>query len=82
VDTSGGIPQTSLKSFQRIALKQGEQKTVSFTLEPENLMYFNAEGEKVWRKGEYRITLGNSSPGQLSTRLGAAVPQETMVSFR
>ncbi|KAA3663238.1 MAG: glycoside hydrolase family 3 protein [Calditrichaeota bacterium] len=82
VDTSGGLPLTSLKAFQRVSLKKGEKKTLAFLLEPESLKVTDQEGEKVWRKGKYTITVGNASPGELSVRLGAAVPQEAIVQLK
>lgn len=81
-DTSGGIPLKSIKAFDRITLNKGEKKTVSFTLNPENLKVINKKGEKVWRKGKYKIVVGNSSPGNLSVTLGASKPQETILTLR
>ena len=81
-DTSGGIPLKSLKGFKRISLKKGESKKVSFSISPEELKVINEVGEKVWRKGKYKVVVGNSSPGKLSTKLGAAIPQEAIVQLR
>ncbi|MGB5434508.1 MAG: glycoside hydrolase family 3 C-terminal domain-containing protein [Maribacter sp.] len=81
-DTSGGIPLKSLKAFKRVSLKKGEEKTLTFSLEPEDLKVINEKGEKIWRKGEYTILVGNSSPGDLSIRLGAAIPQKTIIQLR
>jgi len=82
VDTTGGIPIKSLKGFKRVELKKGDKKTVSFDITPEQLMVVNEMGQKVWRKGEYKIVVGNASPGDLSVRLGAAVPQEATIQLR
>ncbi|QVY66578.1 glycoside hydrolase family 3 C-terminal domain-containing protein [Polaribacter sp. Q13] len=81
-DTSGGIPLKSLKAFKRISLKKGESKKVSFSISPEELKVINEVGEKVWRKGKYKVVVGNSSPGKLSTKLGAAIPQEAIFQLR
>ena len=78
-DTSGGIPLKSLKAFKRVSLKKDEKKTLTFSLEPENLKVIDTEGKKIWQKGEYTILVGNSSPSDLSVRLGAAVPQESII---
>lgn len=81
-DTTGGLPLTSIKAFQRISLKKGEHKTISFKVNPGQLEVVNIKGEKVWRKGEYKVTVGNSSPSALSQKLGAAVPQEATIQLR
>lgn len=82
VDTSGGLPFTSLKAFNRITLKKGEKKILSFTLNPEDLKVTDEVGEKVWRKGDYKIIVGNASPGSRSVELGAADPQEGMITLK
>ena len=81
-DTSGGIPLKSLKAFKRVSLKKDEKKTLTFSLEPENLKVIDTEGKKIWQKGEYTILVGNSSPSDLSVRLGAAVPQESIILLK
>ncbi|MBD0404336.1 glycoside hydrolase family 3 C-terminal domain-containing protein [Flammeovirga sp. EKP202] len=81
-DTTGGLPLQSLKAFERVVLKKGEKKNLKFTLNSESLKIINTEGEKVWRKGKYKITVGNASPGDLSVRLGAAVPQEKGIELK
>ena len=81
-DTAGGLPFTSLKGFQRVALKKGEKRNLSFTIQPEDLMVTDEDGEKVWRKGEYRVIVGNASPGARSLELGAALAQEAMITLK
>ena len=81
-DTSGGIPLKSLKAFKRVSLQKGEVQTLTFSLKPEELKVINEEGEKIWRKGEYNIQVGNSSPSEFSVQLGAAVPQKTSIQLR
>jgi len=81
VVVDGGLPLHSLKAFKRIPIAVGEVKTASFSLAPEDLKVVDENGEHVWRPGEYRITVGNSSPGALSIRLGAAVPQEALIAL-
>ena len=82
VEVTGGIPMKSLKAFKRIDLPKGETQKVAFTLSPEELMVVNEEGKKVWRKGDYKIVVGNASPGAFSESLGAAKPQEVVVTLK
>lgn len=81
-ETTGGLPLHSLKAFERVALAKGEKKTVSFSIRPADLHVVNDDGEKIWRHGDYKVTVGNSSPGELSVSLGAAVPQETIIALK
>ncbi|WPR71122.1 glycoside hydrolase family 3 C-terminal domain-containing protein [Flavobacterium sp. NG2] len=81
-DTSGGIPLKSLKAFERIALNKSDKKTVSFSITADDLKVIDTNGKKVWRKGNYKIVVGNASPGALSTKLGAALPQETIIELK
>ena len=82
VEVSGGLPIHSLKAFQRVALAKGEIKQLSFAINPAELHIVSEDGEKTWRRGDYKVTVGNSSPGELSVRLGAAVPQETIITLK
>lgn len=82
VDTSGNLPLKSLKSFKRVPLDKGDTKTVSFSLNPEDLKVTNEGGERVWRKGQYEIVVGNSSPGDLSIKLGAANPVSQIITLK
>jgi beta-glucosidase len=77
----GGLPLHSLKAFQIVALPKGDKKTLSFSIGAEKLHVVNENGDKIWRPGDYRVTVGNSSPGELSVRLGAARPQEEIITL-
>ncbi|MEM6830363.1 MAG: glycoside hydrolase family 3 C-terminal domain-containing protein, partial [Bacteroidota bacterium] len=63
-------PISSLRGFQRVALKAGTSKVVSFELQPSDFEQFNEDGEPVLRKGLYTIHVGNASPGSRSKELG------------
>lgn len=51
-----------LKDFNRISLKPGESKTVSFTLTPYQLSLLNDKMDRVVEAGEFKIMVGGSSP--------------------
>jgi len=48
-----------LRGFEKIDLKAGETKTVTFKITPEDISYVNAELKKVTGAGEFTIQLGN-----------------------
>jgi len=77
-----GLPLKSLKAFKRVSLKKNKKTTLTFELEPEDLKFVNKQGEKVWIKGNYKIFVGNASPGELSLKLGATLPQEAIVTLK
>ena len=56
-------PIKSLKGFQRIALKAGETKTVTFSLTADNLSIVNEEGKLYLPIGKLVISVGGGQPG-------------------
>jgi beta-glucosidase len=54
-------PIQELKSFEKIALKVGEKKTVKFTLTKDELGFYNNYGEFIMEPGEFDIMVGGSS---------------------
>ncbi len=62
--SNGKTPFKSLKGFQRIFLKAGQSKTVTFTLTPEDLSLVNEETGKLFQPdGKITITIGGGQPG-------------------
>ena len=54
-------PVKELKGFQRVSLKAGESKRISFTLTPEHLRYYNLAMERVVEPGTFKVMVGASS---------------------
>ncbi|WP_316748841.1 glycoside hydrolase family 3 N-terminal domain-containing protein [Pedobacter gandavensis] len=54
-------PVLELKGFQRLSLKAGEVKTVSFEITPDMLKMLDAEMKRVIEPGDFRIMIGSSS---------------------
>ncbi len=54
-------PVKELKSFQKIFLKKGESKTVSFTISNEDLKFYNADLKWVSEPGEFELMIGTDS---------------------
>jgi beta-glucosidase len=54
-------PVKELKGFQRIHLKAGEQRQVTFRIGREQLQYLNAQGEPVLEPGCFDIMVGGNS---------------------
>lgn len=63
-DAKGKAPVRALKGFQRIALKAGESKTVSFKLTPEQCTLLDEKGQAYQPKGKLEISVGGGQPKQ------------------
>ena len=57
-------PVRQLKGFKRIFLKQGESKTVTFTLSPDNLSLMDKNGKAVAYSGKVNISIGGCQPDE------------------
>lgn len=54
-------PVQELKGFQKITLKPGESTTISFTITPETLKFYNYDLKYVWEPGEFEVMIGGNS---------------------
>ncbi|MBK0383594.1 glycoside hydrolase family 3 C-terminal domain-containing protein [Pedobacter sp. SD-b] len=54
-------PDKELKDFQKVELKAGETKTVSFTINPEILKFTRADMKFGYEVGDYTVQIGPSS---------------------
>lgn len=62
-------PVKELKGFQKIMLKKGESKTVSFTITTDDLKFYNDSLKYDWEAGEFEIMIGGSSDKVLKTKI-------------
>ncbi len=62
-DVAGSItrPVKELKGFQKIELKAGELKTVTFNITPNDLKFYNYDLKYDWEPGEFQIMIGSNS---------------------
>jgi beta-glucosidase len=54
-------PVKELKGFQRISLKRGETKTVTFTITPDDLKFYNQNLDYKFEPGDFDVMIGSSS---------------------
>ncbi|MET0463598.1 MAG: beta-glucosidase BglX [Chitinophagaceae bacterium] len=54
-------PVKELKGFQKIELKAGESRTVTFNITPEELKFYNYELKYDWEAGDFTIMIGGNS---------------------
>ncbi|MBI5857179.1 MAG: beta-glucosidase BglX [Sphingobacteriales bacterium] len=62
-DVVGSVtrPVKELKGFRKIDLKAGETKTVTFSITPEDLKFYNYDLKYDWEPGEFEIIIGANS---------------------
>ncbi|GLB51174.1 glucan 1,4-alpha-glucosidase [Neptunitalea chrysea] len=65
-DEKGSTPRpiVALKDFDRIHLKKGTNKTVSFIVTPRQLAMINKKGEQVVEPGWFTVYMGGSQPSK------------------
>lgn len=61
-------PVRELKGFQKIFLKKGESKQVTFTIKPDDLKFYNSELKFVSEPGDFEVYVGNSSNADLTSK--------------
>ena len=57
-----GAPRIALRGFQRLALKVGESRTVSFDLSPRDLSFVDHDGNRKMVAGTYGLSVGSGQP--------------------
>ncbi|MEJ2005341.1 MAG: glycoside hydrolase family 3 C-terminal domain-containing protein [Cyclobacteriaceae bacterium] len=82
VEASFRVPLFSLKGVNRISLKPGESKRVTFEITPDILATVNEDGESIVEKGEFQVYVGGSVPTSRSLELGAAQYESATLSVR
>ena len=62
-DVVGSItrPVKELKGFQKIDLKAGESKNVSFTISVNDLKFYNSDLKYVAEPGDFKVFIGGNS---------------------
>ncbi len=62
-DVVGSVtrPVKELKGFQKVELKAGETKTITFNVTVEELKFYNADLQYDWEAGDFEIMIGGNS---------------------
>jgi beta-glucosidase len=63
IAASAPVPIRTLRGVQRIHLKPGERRRISFTLAPRDLSLIDNRGQRVVEPGEFSISIGGKQPG-------------------
>jgi beta-glucosidase len=62
-DVVGSVvrPVKELKGFQKIFLKKGESRQVSFMIDTDKLKFYNAELKYIYEPGDFKVYIGDNS---------------------
>ena len=60
-------PVRELKGFQKVMLKKGESKNITFDIAEEDLKFYNSQLDFVSEPGKFEIFIGGNSNANLST---------------
>lgn len=63
VAASAPVPIRSLAGIQRLFLKPGEKRSVSFVLAPTQMSLIDNDGKRIIEPGEFLISIGGKQPG-------------------
>ncbi len=76
-----GAPKIALRGFQRLSLKPGESRQISFDLSPRDLSFVDHDGNRMLVPGAYRLTVGSGQPqtGAATQSAGYAITAATAV---
>ena len=62
-EASFRVPVRALIGFQKVYLKPGESKTITFKIKPQDYAMFNEQGNRVIEPGDFDISIGGEQPG-------------------
>jgi beta-glucosidase len=61
------VPIRSLAGIERVFLKPGERRVISFTIEPRQLAVITDDGRTVVEPGDFKVAIGGKQPGFAGT---------------
>jgi beta-glucosidase len=71
-------PVKELKKFQKVWLKKGESREVSFRLTTEDLKYVNSDLRWVYDAGAFKIFVGGNSRDVVEADLGGGASKKEL----
>jgi beta-glucosidase len=67
LEASVRVPLRSLAGIERVHLKPGERRVVTFTIDPRQLAVITDNGRTVIEPGDFKVTIGGKQPGFTGT---------------
>jgi beta-glucosidase len=63
VAASAPVPIRALIGFDRVSLRPGEKRTVTFTITPRQMSLIDDNGKRIIEPGEFLVSAGGGQPG-------------------
>jgi beta-glucosidase len=82
LEASARVPLCKLIGFQRVLLKPGQKKNLTFAVTSDMMTMVDEQGENRIEPGEFRLSIGGTSPGRRGAELGAAAAVTAEFSVR
>jgi len=76
------VPVHHLVGFERVELKIGQSRSISFMITPEMMSFYNEDGKLTLEPGEFRLEVGGCSPGKRGQELGAPTPVTAIFTIK
>ena len=76
------VPIHKLIGFERVTLKAGQSIRIRFKVRPEDMMFFDEDGQPTLEAGAFRLTVGPCSPSLRAAALGASQPVQAEFSVQ
>ncbi|WP_380786129.1 glycoside hydrolase family 3 C-terminal domain-containing protein [Sphingomonas sp. R86521] len=70
-----GAPRIALRGFQRVVLRPGEARQLTFDLSPRDLSSVTLDGNRSVAPGTYRVTVGSAQPASFTARQSKDLPK-------
>jgi beta-glucosidase len=81
-DAGFDVPQSTLIGFKPVEVAAGGEESVTFTVKPEQMDVFDAEGQRQRIKGRYTLHAGGVSPGERGAELTGAALQSIQFTVK
>lgn len=81
LEASVPVPFHKLVGFERVHVPAGQSIEQRFVITPQMLAFIDEQGASQIESGDFRVTIGGSSPGARSSELGASEPVSALFTL-
>jgi len=82
LEASVSVPNYQLQAVKRISLKPGESQKVTFEMTPKMFEIVDDDGNRIIEPGDFKVSVGGSSPMKRSFELGAPKMAEAVITVK
>lgn len=82
LEASVVVPNSQLIKIKRISLDAGASQKLTFQLSPKDFEIINNDGSSILESGDFKVSIGGSSPMKRSFELGASQMAEKIITVK